>query len=46
MVSLLQQFEFLYPDGDLFYDKSGALGRRLQQLFAGVDTEGLRIQPA
>lgn len=36
MDSLLQLFEFSYPDGFLFYDHSGALSRRLQEIFPGL----------
>ena len=36
MVPLFQQFEFTYPDGLLFYDRSGALGRRLQETLPGL----------
>ena len=33
MVSLFQEFEFNYPNGDLFYDKSGVLSRSLRDVF-------------
>jgi len=36
MVSLFQLFEFSYQDGVLFFDRSGALARRLQTLFPGL----------
>jgi hypothetical protein len=36
MISLYQLFEFFYPDGFLFYDRSGALSRRLQELLPGL----------
>lgn len=36
MVPLFQLFEFSYPDGFLFYDRSGALARRLQETFPGL----------
>ena len=36
MVSLFQLFEFSYQDGALFFDRSGALSRRLQALFPGL----------
>lgn len=36
MVSLFQLFEFSYQDGVLFFDRSGALSRRLQALFPGL----------
>jgi hypothetical protein len=36
MIPLFQLFEFSYPDGFLFYDRSGALSRRLQETFPGL----------
>jgi len=36
MVPLFQLFEFSYPDGLLFYDRSGALSRRLQEMLPGL----------
>jgi hypothetical protein len=36
MVALFQLFEFTYPDGFLFYDRSGALSRRLQENLPGL----------
>ena len=36
MVPLLQFFEFSYPNGFLFYDRSGALARRLQEVLPGL----------
>lgn len=36
MVTLYQEFEFVYPNGDLFYDRSGALARRLYDIFPGL----------
>ncbi|MGE3311423.1 MAG: hypothetical protein AB7O66_15760 [Limisphaerales bacterium] len=36
MVSLFQLFEFSYQDGVLFFDRSGALARRLRELFPGL----------
>lgn len=36
MVSLFQHFEFSYPDGFLFFGRSGALARRLQGVFHGL----------
>lgn len=36
MVSLFQEFEFVYPEGELFYDTSGALTRRLREVFPGM----------
>lgn len=36
MVSIFQDFEFVYPEGDLFFDRSGALTRRLRTLFPGL----------
>ena len=36
MVPLFQLFEFSYPDGLLFYDRSGALSRRLQETLPGL----------
>jgi hypothetical protein len=36
MVALFQLFEFSYPDGFLFYDRSGALSRRLQEALPGL----------
>ncbi len=36
MVQLFQLFEFSYPDGFLFYDRSGALARRLQEALPGL----------
>lgn len=36
LVSLFQVFEFAYPDGLLFYDRSGTLSRRLQEIFPGL----------
>jgi hypothetical protein len=36
MQSLFQLFEFSYQDGALFFDRSGALSRRLQSLFPGL----------
>jgi hypothetical protein len=36
MVPLFQLFDFSYPDGFLFYDRSGDLSRRLQQAFPGL----------
>jgi hypothetical protein len=36
MVTLFQEFEFVYSNGDLFYDRSGALARRLQDVFPGL----------
>jgi hypothetical protein len=39
MVSLFQLFEFSYADGFLFYDRSGALSRRLQELLPGLATK-------
>jgi hypothetical protein len=36
MVPLFQLFEFSYPDGLLFYDRSGRLSRRLQELIPGL----------
>jgi hypothetical protein len=39
MVSLYQEFEFVYPDGELFYDRAGALSRRLKELFPGLQAK-------
>ena len=36
MVALFQLFEFSYQDGFLFYDRSGALSRRLQDSLPGL----------
>jgi hypothetical protein len=36
MVPLFQMFEFSYADGSLFYDRSGALARRLQEALPGL----------
>lgn len=36
MVPLLQLFEFSYPDGLLFYDRSGYLSQRLQESLPGL----------
>lgn len=36
MVALFQLFEFAYQDGFLFYDRSGALSRKLQELLPGL----------
>ena len=36
MVPLFQLFEFAYPDGLLFYDRSGTLARRLQEILPGL----------
>jgi hypothetical protein len=36
MVPLYQLFDFSYPDGLLFYDRSGALARRLQEALPGL----------
>jgi len=36
MVPLLQSFDFSYADGLLFYDRSGALARQLQQIIPGL----------
>lgn len=36
MVSLFQLFEFSYPDGSLFYDRSGMLARRMQDALPGL----------
>jgi len=36
MVSILQLFEFSYLNGFLFYDRSGILSRRLQELLPGL----------
>src|SRR5437867_7051139 len=36
MIPLFQLFEFSYPDGLLFYDRSGTLSRRLQEGFPGL----------
>jgi hypothetical protein len=36
MVPLFQLFEFSYSDGFLFYDRSGALSRRLQEALPGL----------
>jgi hypothetical protein len=36
MVALFQLFEFTYSDGFLFYDRSGALSRRLQESLPGL----------
>ncbi len=36
MVPLFQSFDFSYPDGLLFYDRSGALARRLQEILPGL----------
>lgn len=36
MIALFQLFEFSYPDGFLFYDRSGALSRRLQENLPGL----------
>ncbi len=36
MMPLFQLFEFSYPDGLLFYDRSGSLSRRLQGSFPGL----------
>lgn len=36
MVPLFQLFEFSYPNGFLFYDRSGALARRLQEMLPGL----------
>ncbi|GEM_PF-2228884 len=36
MVPLFQLFGFSYPDGSLFYDRSGALSRRLQEILPGL----------
>src|ERR1019366_3289040 len=36
MIPLFQLFEFSYLDGLLFYDRSGALSRRLQEQFPGL----------
>jgi len=36
MVPLFQLFEFSYPDGLLFYDRSGTLSRRLQETIPGL----------
>ena len=33
MFALLNRFDFSYPDGDLFFDKSGLLSRRIRQIF-------------
>jgi len=36
MVPLFQLFEFSYPNGFLFYDRSGTLSRRLQEILPGL----------
>jgi hypothetical protein len=36
MTPLFQLFEFSYPGGFLFYDRSGSLARRLQESFPGL----------
>ncbi len=36
MVPLFQLFEFSYPNGLLFYDRSGAVSRRLQEILPGL----------
>jgi len=36
MVSIVQLFEFSYPNGFLFYDRSGILSRRLQEFLPGL----------
>ncbi|HTI69318.1 MAG TPA: hypothetical protein VMF06_05105, partial [Candidatus Limnocylindria bacterium] len=36
MVSLFHLFEFSYPDGMLFFDRSGLIGQRLQAAFPGL----------
>jgi len=36
MISIFQDFNFVYPEGDLFFDRSGVLTRRLRTLFPGL----------
>lgn len=36
MISIFQEFDFVYPEGDLFFDRSGALTRKLRTLFPGL----------
>jgi len=43
MVPLFQLFEFSYPDGLLFYDRSGALSRRLQETLPGLAFRGASV---
>jgi hypothetical protein len=43
MVPLFQLFEFSYPDGLLFYDRSGTLSRRLQETLPGLAFEGASL---
>jgi hypothetical protein len=40
---LFHLFEFAYPDGDLFRDCSGALARRLKEVFPGLQTKASQI---
>lgn len=39
MVPILQLFEFGYPNGSLFFDRSGALARRLQEMIPGLTSK-------
>jgi hypothetical protein len=43
MVPILQAFEFVYPNGFLFYDKSGALSRRLHDLIPGISYKSATV---
>lgn len=43
MAPLFQLFEFSYPDGLLFYDRSGALSRRLQEAIPGLALKGAAV---
>jgi hypothetical protein len=39
MISIFQQFEFTYPDGELFYDRSGLTTRRLREVFPNIEAK-------
>lgn len=44
MVPLLQLFDFSYPNGLLFYDRSGGLCRRLQDILPGLTLKDATLQ--
>ncbi len=37
MISIFQQFEFTYPNGELFYERSGQTTRRLREVFPNIE---------
>jgi hypothetical protein len=37
MIKLMQEFRFIYPDGDLFFDKAGEVAKQLRAKIPGLE---------